>query len=112
MDCRREIAVENASGKYRAHVSSPIELELVYAVFLDHGEAGFFEMFVIARARKREPAIHNLIARFLARGDAFLLAHSVATPRRKPDADAYAVLLRRRVDFRESVGQIAIESIN
>src|SRR6185312_1866110 len=112
MDCRREIAVENAAGEYRAHISGAIELELVYAIFLNHGEADFFEMLVIARTGQREPAIHNFIASFLARGDALLLSLSITAPWRKPDADAHAVLFRGRVDFRESIGKIGIESIN
>src|SRR5208283_994923 len=109
MNCRREVAIEQAAGKDLAGVPGAIKLELVHAVFRDHVEAGAFEQVVVLWRGERKAAIQRLVSVRFACGDPLLFRFLITAPRREPDANPESITCRRLTNSGKSVWQPRIK---
>src|ERR1700676_816128 len=85
------VAVELASLDHFVRIASPVELELVHAVFLDQVETSVAEVAIVFRPGKRESTFIGFKSLRAGGSETLLLWPVVAAPRRKPDAGSRAV---------------------
>src|SRR6202790_3374283 len=109
MDGGVKVAVELASRDHFVRIASPVELELVHAVFLDQVETSVSEIAIVFRPGKREPAFIGFKSLRAGGSQTLLLRLVVTAPRRKPDAGSRAVTDCGLRNFRQTVGKAGIE---